>query len=482
MTLGDIFSGKVIGFNIDFHENNTDFLIKNHFYNLKSLLNNKKDSSRNITLEKQLNELIYGTIPGIETEYSKSINSIADSYIQEILNRISKIDLNSLNSDIEAKVNKEAEDPTSRASLQKVDALITAIETDIETLLFNAKGQSVEKKINELKNKMNSIKERITAINSLDNLKGRKFLSYKDGQSFKDLKGNLILLERYAELVRILPNANIMGDAFENTAKRALNAEAKKRTNEIFDELLGAKKWGSKKVSRTSVTGGIPLKVSVDFSALKKLQQNENSNVQNLRYKDGNMQIIYEASESRSSKMDVEIKFNTGKSTRLSLKNWGNIESTNFLSGMGTTNTLGALLRSTGEINVNNYSLVLLSNRNSLLSSAHEYAKIGIATDILMGISQRYNWAEELVINDRSRKHIYVFNMPLLIQNLSNDLEISGYQENSLHQIAYDVLGTIKLKSGRTSAYIQNMYGVLRSMIVTAKLSNSLINSITSNS
>lgn len=482
MTLGDIFSGKVIGFDIDFHENDSNFLVKNHFYNLKSLLNNKKDSVTNTTLEKQLNELIYGTIPGVETEYSRSINLIADSYIQKILDKISKIDLNSLNFDIETKANKEVEDSTSRASLQRADALITAIETDIKTLLSNAKGQSVEKKINELKNKMNSIKEQITAIKSLDNLKGRKFLSYKDGQSFKDLKGNLILLERYAELIRILPNANRLGDAFENITKKALNMEAKKGTNKIFEGLLGAKKWGDREVSRTSVTGGIPLKVSVNFSALRKLKESNNSNVQNLRYKDGNTQIIYEASESKNSKMDIEIKFNTGDSTRLSLKNWNNIESTNFLFGMGTTNTLGALLRSTGEINVKNYSLVLLSNRNSILSSAHKYAKISIATDILMGISQRNNWAEELVINDRSRRYIYVFNMPSLIQNLSNNLEILGYQENNLHQIAHDVLGTIKLKSGRTSAYIQNMYGILRSMIVTAKLSNSLIKSVIPNS
>ena len=74
MTLGDIFKGANISFPAG----------EQMLQKIRSKGNFKE--VRNKQLEKDLNDLIYGTDLSVETEYAKSINSIGESYIQEVLN------------------------------------------------------------------------------------------------------------------------------------------------------------------------------------------------------------------------------------------------------------------------------------------------------------------------------------------------------------------------------------------------------------
>ena len=170
--------------------------------------------------------------------------------------------------------------------------------------------------------------------------------------------------------------------------------------------------------------------------------------------------------------MDVEIFFNDNNTAKLSLKNWANIISSNESSGLGETNILGALIRSAGLNSSQNYSLALLSNSSSILNSAHNFAKLSIAADILMGISQKDNWASDLVINDRSEKCIYVYNIPSLLNDIEKNLNITGYNGSYLGSISHNILKNIKVRENRTNKYIQNMFGLLKSKMVSVKLSS----------
>ena len=176
--------------------------------------------------------------------------------------------------------------------------------------------------------------------------------------------------------------------------------------------------------------------------------------------------------------MDVEINFEDGTSRGLSLKNWGNLAGSNEFAGIGETSLLSALIRSGGENDTNSYAFALLSNKESILAQAHRFAEISIAADIVMGLAQENNWASDLVINDRSAKHIYVFNIPALINNMHETLNIGGYDKGYLQSVSWDILNNITQDEGRSQEYLQQMFGVLRSRIVQIKLLQMLVSSI----
>lgn len=483
MTLGDVFSG---GFTVNFIENSFASEQLSNFWNNKNRLLQK--DARDKSLENELQQLIYGSVDNheINTEYAKTINLIGNSYVEQILDVIDRTDIGVLTAGLGSKANEAAEDPTSRASIQKAHALIKTIEQNVQTLLDNPSSNAVKTKLEKIKKEMNNMENEIQKMQNQinkDSGKTRVFLSYKDAD-FWHLKFNLLLLERYANLINLLPDRKAIGDALENVILNAYNKETEIKLNGLTKRISNVLKTGDKPASRTSFSkNGIALTVAVDFSGLDKLNKINKNLVEGLKYNSENLKINYVPQEEKQSKMDIEVSFEDGSSHRFSLKNWANLTSTNYLYGAGSTDTLSALIRSGGIDNTNNYSLALLSNNENVLTVAHRFAKISIVADILMGISQESRWANELVIHDRSKRQFYVFNIPTLIQNLGSQLEIIGYREDSLNKISHAILKIVPyIEKGRTNMYIQNMFGVLQSMKVMVRLSNSLIESIASKS
>lgn len=460
MTLGDVFSEKLTPLDSS---------------KIKKTINKNKISTNNIRntkLENVLKNLIYPVDTSGQSQYADLINFTADNYVDIILDRLSKVNLNTIeNSAISQSSNVEGK-PTERISF-KLKGLIKEINSKLEILLENPTSAADEKiqKINENLKQINNVVQSIKE--SYNNTK--TFLTYKD-DNFKTLRSYLSILESYAELLRVTPSSKQLGDAFEDTLKMAIENEVNKGVGNLFDQanmqVSGAKKFGNIGVPRTANTGGVNLTITLDYSALSDIDEDSKKIYSSMEKRGKGYTILYTPIQDKWSKMDVEIFFNDNNTAKLSLKNWANIISSNESFGLGETNILGALIRSAGLNSSQNYSLALLSNSSSILNSAHNFAKLSIAADILMGISQKDNWASDLVINDRSEKCIYVYNIPSLLNDIEKNLNITGYNGSYLGSISHNILKNIKVRENRTNKYIQNMFGLLKSKMVSVKLSS----------
>ena len=465
MTLGDIFKGANISFPAG----------EQMLQKIRSKGNFKE--VRNKQLEKDLNDLIYGTDLSVETEYAKSINSIGESYIQEVLNRIEGASLTGGAGKARSGAAKAAHESTTRASFNQAKNFIAEIENNLKILLDNSNGLPVNQRLKQMKKRIETVNAQIQALQA--QYGNRFYLTYKNGKDFKSLKANLILLEQYAELTQLLPSHNALGDSFENTLTEAINNETNKETAKILDYFnVQAKRWGDKSVSRTASTGGLALKITADYTGLAQQGEDVSKYLTGKNISGTGYKITYTPQRSAQSKMDVEINFEDGTSRGLSLKNWANLAGSNEFAGIGETSLLSALIRSGGENDTNNYAFALLSNKENILAQAHKFAEISIVADIVMGLAQENNWASDLVINDRSAKHIYVFNIPALINNMHETLNIGGYDRGYLQSISWGILNNITQDEGRSQEYLQRMFGVLRSRIVQIKLSQTLVSSV----
>lgn len=461
MTLGDVFSGGLTSL-----ENNEIKEVKNTIKGKNASIGN----IRNKNLEEVLNNLIYPKETNKQSQYADLINSIADSYVDIILDRLSTVNLNavvSAASQMAANTEQNIKS-TDRISF-RLNGLIKEINADLEILLNNPTS-AADAKVNKIKNDIQKINYAVGEI-SINYDKARKFLTYKD-DDFKTLKSYLTILESYAELLRVLPSSQQLGDAFENTLKKAINVAANSATNNLIKEsgIKFATLTGKEQVARTANTGGVNLTVSIEYQD----ETEENGERTNIEVKGKGYSISYTPTDEESSKMDIDIYFSSKNPKKLSLKNWANIHYSNNKWGIGETNILSALIRSAGLNSSQNYSLTLLSNSSSILNSAHNFAKLSIAADILMGISQKDNWASDLVINDRSKKCIYVYNIPSLLNDIEKNLNITGYNGSYLGSISHNILKNVKVRENRTNKYIQNMFGLLKSKMVSVKLSGAL--------
>lgn len=460
MTLGDVFSEGLTS-------------LSNDRKNVKAVINSKKSSIktiRNKKLEKVLNNLIYPEETNKQSQYADLINFVADSYVDTILDRLAGVDLNNITAVARQRAADTEIKSTERISFT-LNSLINEISADLEILLKNPTS-AADEKIKEIEIDLQRINNEVKIIENY--YKGtRKFLTYKD-DNFKILRSYLAVLESYAELLRVLPSNQQLGDAFENALKEAVENETRKGINSLFEQanmsISKVQRTGDIEVPRTANTGGVDLTITVDYSNLteidKKIELPKALQKQGKGYT-----ISYIPTKEKQSKMDVEISFNTGFTKKLSLKNWASIYSSNNREGFGETNILGALIRSAGLNSSQKYSLALLSNSSGILNSAHNFAKLSIAADILMGISQKDNWASDLVINDRSEKCIYVYSIPSLLNNIEKNLNITGYNGNYLGSVSHNILKNVKVKESRTNKYIQNMFGLLKSKMVSVKLS-----------
>jgi hypothetical protein len=77
-----------------------------------------------------------------------------------------------------------------------------------------------------------------------------------------------------------------------------------------------------------------------------------------------------------------------------------------------------------------------VSSENSL-ENAHNFAKMAIVLDTLVGYSQKENWVDTLVINDRKSGKIIVEHIPTLVNkyakgDTSSKLSVIGYPEGTI--------------------------------------------------
>lgn len=119
---------------------------------------------------------------------------------------------------------------------------------------------------------------------------------------------------------------------------------------------------------------------------------------------------------------------------RISAKNWANLKNRDF----GSSNLAYTLLRTIGEEGTDLYGYIMSDDKRSdrSITQAHKVAKLSIILDILMGYSQSENFADTIVINDRSAGQIRIYSIYKIINHIDKNIKsikISGYNEDIIH-------------------------------------------------
>lgn len=136
--------------------------------------------------------------------------------------------------------------------------------------------------------------------------------------------------------------------------------------------------------------------------------------------KDGSVSLNKKkgADSSRFQKMDIIFSFPQGQNKkrdyRISAKNWetsGGFGETNLWYVIQRTFNLkeaDAFLKTMGKLNVS----------KNQLQKAHEFAKMAIFLDTIMGYSQENGWVDTIVLNIRQQKEIIVESVTELLNNM----------------------------------------------------------------
>lgn len=428
---------------------------------------------RDKALEEILQTLLYEQNSQYNEEFQRSMTSLGDSLITEIDERLKNIDVKEVKGAARKTITEDTK-TTKRASLNQARQLIQTIENTLTELNKNSEA------ITKLKRQVSRIKK---SLSQLEGEYGKRFyLTYKDDKDFRTLYANLALLHKYVEVLKETPTAKRLGDAFENILLKAFQQEIEKGTNSIIQDfakqLQSVAKYGNIKVSRTAATGSQLLSVSLDYETLGDMGEDVSKFMKELSDGSKSYQITYKPQDKNYSKMDVQLNFGEGTlPANLSLKNWANLISSNELYGIAESALMDILVREVGLEPTNMYMYALLSSDSGSLNIAHNLAKISIAADLVMGLAQENNWANKLVINDRSRSKVYVLNVPALIKTASKKsslLNINNYQSKGLEGTAKEMIERLGM-TNRSKEYVSHMGAALRSQIVSIKLSQGLV-------
>lgn len=458
MTLGSIFSKEGL---------KQDYLSLFKEVQLRTVSNMYSDSTaiRNKSLEDLLNNLFYSNDSAGLVEYNRvmqNLGSKAQEKMKELIDSVEVTESGQVSFSGLENFNMSK----SRLSLDKAKEIIGKTQKIINSISSNKDLQYFE---NTFKNIVENLNETIKKLSDSNGL----ITIASDKVDFKNFRSKLYLVEKLASALESWPNVNALGEALE----QGITAAFLGAINAGYKDLAHAFRVGSSSTTRTWSSGGEKLDFTLDLSGLKDiLGEDIPEHMSHFKAEEKNFVVSTSPQGSTSMKTDVLIVLQDGSSMGLSLKNWGSIFSN---VGFGHTTIFNALVRSGGKSGIEHYSGNILLND---ASGAHKFARLCIAADILMGIGQESGWASHLVINDRNKNYIYVFNIAPLITSLEKEvsmLKIEGYEENYLHESAWKILRNIKHKSpGRTDTYLSMMYGLLHAKIVTVKFSSALLNGL----
>lgn len=232
------------------------------------------------------------------------------------------------------------------------------------------------------------------------------------------------------------------GDVLEY-ALNTLNYDIEQVKEESISDIIAqiAKTEGS------ATTGGKDaIVLDTSISALNPNNSNKKSKKnETFELNLGGVKINYSqtlnADSSRQGKMDVHLKSANNKRLkrdfRISAKNWTQLNDRDF----GSTSMAYALLRSLEKYNTQHFICVMADEEveENKLSQAHALAKLAIVADILMGYSQKENYADTLVINVRgAQPQVIVKSLKDIFNQLSSNIEalkglpVKGYESKNL--------------------------------------------------
>lgn len=249
-------------------------------------------------------------------------------------------------------------------------------------------------------------------------------------------------------------------------------------SNDVIDEALREIALSTSHHGSETISRGYAGPVSYSVNA--KVMDQERAKDLGFKISQGNATYTYSynPSSKKQGKMDVQLTFPGGgmEDYRVSAKRW-----TKGFGDLGETSIDAGISRAAGQSVAEAYKFAVLTPKEDwansetpsyiAASSAHEFAKFALKTDIAMGLNQGVQssgagYANTLVIDTGSQ--IKVLDLATIVQ----EAELYNYNDSAVEgeaNRAYKALSQIT--TGRTESYLGLMTSVLNKMKVTIKVS-----------
>lgn len=386
-----------------------------------TILPKQENKSKLEELEKFLTSLFYGSQENNNKNFQELLNKNIMTYLEGKIqkNILPKIE-NLLSSDrVEINLNSDNSD-----KIELTDWVSYSHKEYIkeETILLRLK--QVEDKLSSLKNDNSLYQKYETLSKELQNfekqtksLRGKEYVYWINDQN-KDLIDRIDNLYKeltYFSSLPIPPDA--LGEIFEK-ALSAFTIYVKnygvENVDKIVEETFNQKTTGNEIAYRGKFK---------DISIIGKNQSKLKIN---------------STFAGRKGKADVTLKLDLpnieNSSFKVSAKNWGILDGKDF----GNINLWDALARSSQHYGQTmGYGIQMIRGKYKKIT-LHQWARMCILLDSLAGYSQKNNYADTIIINDRGNKKIRVYLISNIIDNYYNQKSkqfIIGYNDNNIPEI-----------------------------------------------
>ena len=443
MTLGDLFHGTI--------------------GTLYTNVNQGIENTRFYELEQQLNEIFYPRDNGgnVIGEFARLQEAFMNEQGLMLKSAMDNFDINSFRT----KVDRRGTGKT-RESIEHALVAARQVRDEIANLdMSNATALEMS-----LKNAQRGISRAITYVEQVLNaISGGRFSAKavdSTGFKYQTFRQNLAILENVSKYYGTY-NMIELGNFFEN-ALASLSGPFHTWVDGIGKDLIN--KVGQERVSRGSAHGlGL---IYVSQIVWQTDQEGNNTQIVDAEASfnsgpvNARMTARFDAGAAKQGKVDVILQGKTMSGSamdsatfKISAKNW------HSSSGMlGETSILAAIDRTAGGANAESYAYAVNPYRN-YVANAHKFAKLCIALDIALGVSQGSSAANCLVVNDRAHARIRVLSGHDLVQAImanNSAARIIGYNEGAISQSALNILNAISHPSpGRSIDYLSSMYSYL---------------------
>jgi hypothetical protein len=245
--------------------------------------------------------------------------------------------------------------------------------------------------------------------------------------------------------------------------EKALQALGSTQTiEEMTDEMLYDAFIQQTAGTGATSRGGLVDVAGVKVEGITKVgKKGQKTTTYNITGDNGSTLSIKGVFDEKQGKMDVHMTLPGGQEFRASAKNWESMQKRDF----GSTSLAAALLRSAGLNEMLAYGVGLgWPNSYSSSETLHNYAKIAAIADIVMGYSQESGYADTIIINDRSRRHVFVYSMSEILKELYqklSELSLPGYNPDSVQNALRNSLNWNQPLAGSDQNYMQSIYSTL---------------------
>lgn len=397
-------------------------------------------------LENYLNNIIYNQ-DNQHSDIASRLGSAAVEYLnQDLTNRFEAYDfekniaqMGSGNSGLIPLNERVSFSHSKSIELNTIKHRIEQAKTQLESL--NASDPNL---INNFDKTINGLQQLINVGNQLLTQAAEGVLPVKVSKSgiaslsVSDKSSNLIkeLDELYSQLtfMAALPlTVQETGEIFERSLQVVGSGkQVEELTDEVLREGFRSSTAGSQVVSR----GGLINVAGFKVDEIPNKGKSSESISYQVTGDDGSEFKITGVFSAKQGKMDVLFVMpdDPGTQFRISAKNWTAINSSR---DFGETDLLGALMRSAGLNPTLGYGIQVGMFRRGRAhegNNVHQYAKVAILLDVLMGYSQESAYADTVVINDRANRKIRVFSMMDILNKALDNLDkyVLGYKPGAI--------------------------------------------------